>query len=72
MKPKHHWAMDLPDQLRRDGVLVDCFIIERQHLFVKKSAAHIINVSKYEESVIATAVGVALRDARDGQSIVGH
>jgi len=72
MKPKHHWAFDLPDQLRRDGVLVDCFIIERQHLFVKKSAAHIDNLKTYEESVIATSVGLALRDAREDSSIVGH
>jgi hypothetical protein len=72
VKPKHHWALDLPAQLRRDGVLVDCFIIERKHLFVKKAAAHIDNTSRYEESVIATSVGIALRDAREGSPIVGH
>ena len=26
MKPKHHWLLHLPSQLRRDGVLVDTFI----------------------------------------------
>ncbi len=33
LKPKHHWLLDIPSQLRRDGMILDAFVIERQHLW---------------------------------------
>lgn len=35
VKPKHHWQLDMARQLPRDGVVLDCFIVERIHLQVK-------------------------------------
>ena len=28
-KPKHHWLVDVPAQLRRDGMMLDAFVIKR-------------------------------------------
>lgn len=53
LRPKHHWVMDVPAQLRRDGLVLDSFIIERIHLQVKSIAEHIRNTSCYERSVLA-------------------
>lgn len=53
IKPKHHWAMDLPAQLRRDRCVLDAFIIERIHLQVKGIAEHVKNTQVYERSVMA-------------------
>lgn len=38
--PKHHWMLDIPAQLVRDGLIADAFVIERQHLTVKVCARH--------------------------------
>ncbi len=35
VKPKHHWQLDMPRQLSRDGLVLDAFIVERIHLQVK-------------------------------------
>ena len=35
VKPKHHWQLDVPRQLSRDGLVLDAFIVERIHLQVK-------------------------------------
>jgi hypothetical protein len=72
IKPKHHWALDVPDQLVRDGVLVDAFIIERRHLFIKHAAEPVDNTSNYEESVIAASTGLALSEARKAAPVVPH
>ena len=36
VKPKHHWQLDWPSFLERDGQVLDMFIIERLHLRVKR------------------------------------
>lgn len=35
VKPKHHWQLDMARQLSRDGLVLDCFVVERIHLQVK-------------------------------------
>jgi hypothetical protein len=72
IKPKHHWALDVPDQLVRDGVLVDAFIIERRHLFIKHTAEPVDNTSNYEKTVIAASTGLALSEARKAAPVVPH
>ena len=68
IKPKHHWLTDIPDQLRRDGLLLDAFVIERQHLFVKSVAEAVDNTSHYEESVIASLLVLQIQQAEGGGS----
>ena len=53
MKPKHHWLLHLPSQLRRDGVLVDTFPLERLHRKVKAYADNCRVAEHYERSIVA-------------------
>lgn len=48
VKPKHHWAQDLGAQLARDATVLDAFVIERQHLMVKRICEYVENTSQYE------------------------
>lgn len=61
VRPKHHWLMDLPDQLRRDGCVLDAFVIERIHLQCKRIAEHVKNTSRFERSVLAGIANAAAR-----------
>jgi len=68
IKPKHHWLTDIPEQLRRDGLMLDAFVIERQHLFVKSVAEAVDNTSQYEESVAASLLVLQIQQAEGGGS----
>ena len=50
--PKHHFTMHFPQQVARDGVLTDCFVVERSHLLPKNIADAIDNSTNYEKSAI--------------------
>lgn len=54
LRPKHHWLMDIPQQVARDSAVVDAFVIERQHLLVKGVAEHVDNTTTYERSVMSS------------------
>ena len=70
IRPKHHWVLDVPAQLRRDGLVLDSFIIERIHLQVKSVAEHIRNTSCYERSVLAGVLTLqAQRLSKDLQQV---
>ena len=58
VKPKHHWAFDIADQLERDTLVLDCFTMERLHLRVKSCAQHVKNLSRFERSVLSGVVNV--------------
>ena len=66
-KPKHHWAADLADQFVRDKCVLDAFVIERQHLFVKALADRVDRLDTYESSVLA---GVVLGQVQRSRSLV--
>ena len=65
VKPKHHWTLDVPAQILRDGCVLDAFIIERTHLLVKSIAEHVRNTSGYERSVLS---GVLSRDFKTAEA----
>jgi len=54
LKPKHHWQLDVPRQIFRDGLVLDAFVIERTHLAVKAVADPIRNTERFEASVMAS------------------
>ena len=56
VKPKHHWAFDIADQLMRDTWLFDAFVVERLHLRVRASAENVKNLSMYSSSVLSGIV----------------
>jgi hypothetical protein len=65
IKPKHHWMMDIPRQLVRDGCVLDAFVIERSHLVVKGIATHIDNTHTYERSVLSGVTTLAFKASDD-------
>jgi hypothetical protein len=67
--PKHHWMLDVPAQLRRDGMVLDTFVIERNHVSVKRIAEHIRNTLVYERSVMSGVTTAAF--SRDAEASVG-
>ena len=75
VRPKHHWAFDIADQLCSDSFVFDCFVVERLHLRVKACAEHIKNTRRVEWSVLSNAVNTHVRDAskmRVKDGLVGH
>jgi hypothetical protein len=54
VRPKHHWMLDVPEQLARDGLVLDAFVVERTHLKVKAVAEHVRNTRSFEASVLAS------------------
>ena len=53
VKPKHHFSLHIPGQLKRDGVLLDLFVCERKHRSAKRHASGIDNTVAFERSVLA-------------------
>jgi hypothetical protein len=53
VRPKHHWQMHLGDQLLRDGIMLDAFVIERMHLVTKRVADPVKNLGRFERSVVS-------------------
>jgi hypothetical protein len=75
LRPKHRWLVDIGSQLARDRQVIDCFIVERQHLAVKAVAEHVDNLSSYEETVGASLLHTMCRSARDfrvGAALLGQ
>jgi hypothetical protein len=56
VRPKHHWQMHFGDQLLRDGIVLDAFVIERMHLISKRVADPVKNLARFERSVVSGVV----------------
>lgn len=59
--PKHHWMWDVFEQMLRDPLVLDAFVIERAHLRVKRVADNVDNTRTFERSVL---VGLAMHCAQ--------
>jgi hypothetical protein len=64
LKPKHHWLMDVPPQLKRHSLVLDAFVVERNHLMVKQVANQVCNTENFEASVLRGLVHVKLLQAK--------
>lgn len=49
--PKHHYSLHLPHAIRRDGILLDAFALERKHRNAKRIASSIDNSVHFERSL---------------------
>jgi hypothetical protein len=65
LKPKHHWMLDLGPQVRRDRMILDAFVVERQHLLVKSVAEHIKKTSQFEVSLMSSMINVQIKTVRE-------
>lgn len=71
IKPKHHWALDIAEQLRAHDCVLDAFIIERIHLQVKAVAEHVRNTARFERSVLSGVLNNQIRRARQASDVAG-
>ena len=58
VKPKHHMLLHIADQLLKDGILLDCWLLEHMHAMLKSVAEDLRVTTKFEQSVITRAVSV--------------
>ena len=65
VKPKAHWALDIPDQFESDMCVADCFVIERLHLRVKAAAENVSRLETFERSVLSGVVNSHARLAQN-------
>lgn len=61
VKPKHHYAHHVPQQIARDHLLLDTFVLERKHQPIKQCAGHCLNTVAYERSVLSRVLVDQLR-----------
>ena len=72
VKPKHHWMLDIPDQVRRSDCIIDAFVIERNHLLVKTVAEPVSNTSAFERSVLQGVLNVMCNDSDIAEGLRGR
>jgi hypothetical protein len=61
--PKHHWLLDVPGQIEKDKLVLDAFVIERQHLTVKSVVEHVRNTIVFEKSVMSSVCTLTANQA---------
>ena len=72
IKPKHHWAFDVADQLATDAVVFDAFVIERLHLRVRPVADNVKRLRGWERSVLSGVLNSHVRSAcEDSCKVLG-
>lgn len=72
--PKHHWLLDIPPQLGRDAMVLDCFVVERTHLVVKRTADQVKNLQHFETAVlrgVTNSTFASAAEAVDGDHLQG-
>ena len=65
IKPKNHYAFHIPDQIIRDGVLLDAFTLERKHKNAKRLATTVANGRDFESSVLSRLLAEQLASMPD-------
>jgi hypothetical protein len=56
VKPKHHYRLHLPKQFQRDGIVLDCFPLERLYKTPKNVAHNFKNTKQFEKSVLTNTL----------------
>ena len=75
VRPKHHFLLHVPVQFLRDlGLMLDCFVTERMHAYVKAYMTMVRNSRIYERTVVANIVIERVRQMATmklGDSLLG-
>ena len=50
--PKFHWLLHFPDEFRRHGCMISCFVHERKHKVLRRYANDVTNMRTVEHSII--------------------
>jgi hypothetical protein len=71
VRPKHHWALHVGQQIRRDSCVLDTFIVERLHLRTKRVAEFVSNTTAFEASTLAGVLNVQMQAVSEMTSLSG-
>jgi len=55
-RPKNHFLHHIPVELAKHHVILDCFVGERRHGYIKKAASDILNTRAFEKSVLVKVI----------------
>ena len=75
VKPKHHFALHIRAQIQRDGMLLDCFCLERKRKFAKTVATRIATNEYFERSLLGHLVATQtqnLTEFRECSRLLGR
>ena len=67
VKPKWHHMLHLPEQYRRLGKIISCFVTERKHKIVKRAASHVFR--HLEHTVLADILNQQCEAMRGDDSL---
>ena len=67
IKPKHHYALHVPEQAQQHKILLDCFVVERSHQLPKLMATPIKILLLSKKTVTARSLLVRLRNLENFQ-----
>ena len=68
-KPKNHYALHVPLQYQRDGVVLDCFVGERKNGTIKRAAASVKLNEGFERAVLARVVELQVAALREPEAL---
>jgi len=71
MKPKHHFGLHVPEQVKTRGRLWSCFVLERKHKELKRYATNTTLLKSMEESVTKDILNAQLRHAEYADFDIG-
>ena len=75
LKPKAHWLYDIADSMQNHSkleILLDAFVLERNHLHTKRIASHMKNTASFERSVLSILVHDQLNSIREESDHMLH
>ena len=75
IRPKHHWAFDVCDQLETDSMVIDAFTLERLHLRIRKNADHACTLHNYENTILSSVTNlqaVRAENAIEPDTLIGR
>jgi hypothetical protein len=67
VRPKHHKCLHVPKQVKRDGLLLDCWALERKNGTCKRCFEHVHNTIAFERSALSRIVCQQMRACNNGR-----
>ena len=71
IRPKHHYALHCGQQVESDGFALDCFVLERKHVTVKRYGDQVENTRAFEKSVLSSLLLADTQGVEHEQGLLG-
>ena len=69
-KPKHHLSRHIPQQVRRDKMLLDTFVHERKHRLAKSISKDVVGSESFEKAVLSRMILQQIKDLKTFSSFL--